>query len=143
MTEQTSRLAIVIDSSGAEKQADNLATALVKMTRIYHPFRFELRQILLLFVQLIQGSIHRVNTIEKFNWAVCCPDSFCNAHDPRSDDGYRSRTFYRPIPFSFIVSKTKNSNSCGSNRKRVNQPHNIGTNSLNSWLLPRQLLQCA
>lgn len=31
MTEQTSRLAIVIDSSGAEKQADNLATALVKM----------------------------------------------------------------------------------------------------------------
>lgn len=32
MTEQTSRLAIVIDSSGAEKQADNLATALVKMT---------------------------------------------------------------------------------------------------------------
>lgn len=26
MTEQTSRLAIVIDSSGAEKQADNLAT---------------------------------------------------------------------------------------------------------------------
>ncbi|HCI6057070.1 phage tail length tape measure family protein [Klebsiella pneumoniae] len=33
MTEQTSRLAIVIDSSGAEKQADNLATALVKMTR--------------------------------------------------------------------------------------------------------------
>ena len=33
MTEQTSRLAIVIDSSGAEKQADNLATALVKMTQ--------------------------------------------------------------------------------------------------------------
>ncbi|MGH4242859.1 phage tail length tape measure family protein [Klebsiella pneumoniae] len=33
MTEQTSRLAIVIDSSAAEKQADNLATALVKMTR--------------------------------------------------------------------------------------------------------------
>ncbi|HHL5466993.1 TPA: phage tail length tape measure family protein [Klebsiella pneumoniae] len=31
--EQTSRLAIVIDSSGAEKQADNLATALVKMTQ--------------------------------------------------------------------------------------------------------------
>lgn len=31
MTEQTSRLAIIIDSSGAEKQADNLATALVKM----------------------------------------------------------------------------------------------------------------
>ncbi|MEM6234128.1 phage tail length tape measure family protein, partial [Klebsiella pneumoniae] len=29
----TSRLAIVIDSSGAEKQADNLATALVKMTQ--------------------------------------------------------------------------------------------------------------
>lgn len=33
MTEQTSRLAIVIDSSGAEKQADNLASALVKMTQ--------------------------------------------------------------------------------------------------------------
>lgn len=33
MAEQTSRLAIVIDSSGAEKQADNLATALVKMTQ--------------------------------------------------------------------------------------------------------------
>ncbi|PLM16734.1 phage tail protein [Klebsiella pneumoniae] len=33
MTEQTSRPAIVIDSSGAEKQADNLATALVKMTQ--------------------------------------------------------------------------------------------------------------
>ncbi|MEH5984065.1 phage tail length tape measure family protein [Klebsiella variicola] len=33
MIEQTSRLAIVIDSSGAEKQADNLATALVKMTQ--------------------------------------------------------------------------------------------------------------
>ncbi|HBQ8033378.1 TPA: phage tail protein [Klebsiella pneumoniae] len=33
MTEQTSRLAIVIDSSGAEKKADNLATALVKMTQ--------------------------------------------------------------------------------------------------------------
>ena len=33
MTEQISRLAIVIDSSGAEKQADNLATALVKMTQ--------------------------------------------------------------------------------------------------------------
>jgi lambda family phage tail tape measure protein len=33
MTEQTSRLAIVIDSSGVEKQADNLATALVKMTQ--------------------------------------------------------------------------------------------------------------
>lgn len=33
MTEQTSRLAIVIDSSGAQKQADNLATALVKMTQ--------------------------------------------------------------------------------------------------------------
>ncbi|PLN29690.1 phage tail protein, partial [Klebsiella pneumoniae] len=33
MTEQTSRLAIIIDSSGAEKQADNLATALVKMTQ--------------------------------------------------------------------------------------------------------------
>ncbi|MGR7611274.1 phage tail length tape measure family protein [Klebsiella aerogenes] len=33
MTEQTSRLAIVIDSSGAEIQADNLATALVKMTQ--------------------------------------------------------------------------------------------------------------
>ncbi|HDU3621099.1 phage tail length tape measure family protein [Klebsiella pneumoniae] len=33
MTEQTSRLAIVIDSSGAENQADNLATALVKMTQ--------------------------------------------------------------------------------------------------------------
>ncbi|MCB4374642.1 phage tail length tape measure family protein [Klebsiella aerogenes] len=33
MTEQTSRLAIIIDSSGAEKQADNLATALVKMTK--------------------------------------------------------------------------------------------------------------
>ncbi|WP_353629128.1 phage tail length tape measure family protein [Klebsiella quasipneumoniae] len=33
MTEQTSRLAIVIDSSGAEKQADSLATALVKMTQ--------------------------------------------------------------------------------------------------------------
>ncbi|MDV2725094.1 phage tail length tape measure family protein, partial [Klebsiella pneumoniae] len=32
-TEQTSRLAIVLDSSGAEKQADNLATALVKMTQ--------------------------------------------------------------------------------------------------------------
>ncbi|PLD83161.1 phage tail protein [Klebsiella pneumoniae] len=33
MTEQISRLAIVIDSSGAEKQVDNLATALVKMTQ--------------------------------------------------------------------------------------------------------------
>lgn len=33
MTEQTSRLAIIIDSSGAEKQADNLATALIKMTQ--------------------------------------------------------------------------------------------------------------
>ena len=33
MTEQPSRLAIVIDSSGAEKKADNLATALVKMTQ--------------------------------------------------------------------------------------------------------------
>ena len=33
MKKQTSRLAIVIDSSGAEKQADNLATALVKMTQ--------------------------------------------------------------------------------------------------------------
>ncbi|HBV1665182.1 TPA: phage tail length tape measure family protein [Klebsiella pneumoniae] len=33
MTEQTSRLAIIIDSSGAEKRADNLATALVKMTQ--------------------------------------------------------------------------------------------------------------
>ncbi|MHC8029917.1 phage tail length tape measure family protein [Klebsiella pneumoniae] len=33
MTEQTSRLAIVLDSSGAEKQADNLATALAKMTQ--------------------------------------------------------------------------------------------------------------
>lgn len=33
MTDQTSRLAIIIDSSGAEKQADNLATALVKMTQ--------------------------------------------------------------------------------------------------------------
>lgn len=33
MTEQSSRLAIIIDSSGAEKQADNLATALVKMTQ--------------------------------------------------------------------------------------------------------------
>ncbi|CAN1739658.1 phage tail protein [Klebsiella pneumoniae] len=33
MKEQTSRLAIIIDSSGAEKQADNLATALVKMTQ--------------------------------------------------------------------------------------------------------------
>lgn len=33
MTEQTSRLAIIIDSSGAEKHADNLATALVKMTQ--------------------------------------------------------------------------------------------------------------
>ncbi|HBH4291227.1 MULTISPECIES: phage tail length tape measure family protein [Enterobacteriaceae] len=33
MKEQTSRLSIIIDSSGAEKQADNLATALVKMTQ--------------------------------------------------------------------------------------------------------------
>ncbi len=33
MTEQTSRLAIVIDSSGAEKQADSLAIALDKMTQ--------------------------------------------------------------------------------------------------------------
>ncbi|CAH3544630.1 hypothetical protein AI2709V1_2782, partial [Klebsiella pneumoniae] len=33
VTEQTSRLAIIIDSSGAEKRADNLATALVKMTQ--------------------------------------------------------------------------------------------------------------
>ncbi|CAH5291091.1 hypothetical protein AI2850V1_2862, partial [Klebsiella pneumoniae] len=33
VTKQTSRLAIIIDSSGAEKQADNLATALVKMTQ--------------------------------------------------------------------------------------------------------------
>lgn len=40
MTEQTSRLAIIIDSSGAEKQADNLATALVKMTR-WRPCSYE------------------------------------------------------------------------------------------------------
>lgn len=33
MTEQTSRLAIVIDSSGAEKQADSLAVTLDKMTQ--------------------------------------------------------------------------------------------------------------
>ncbi|HBQ7599541.1 TPA: phage tail length tape measure family protein [Klebsiella pneumoniae] len=33
MTEQTSRLAIIIDSSGAEKQADSLAIALDKMTQ--------------------------------------------------------------------------------------------------------------
>lgn len=33
MTEQTSRLAIVIDSAGAEKQADSLAVALDKMTQ--------------------------------------------------------------------------------------------------------------
>lgn len=33
MTEQTSRLAIVIDSTGAKQNADNLATALDKMTR--------------------------------------------------------------------------------------------------------------
>ncbi len=33
MTEQTSRLAIVLDSSGAEKQADSLAIALDKMTQ--------------------------------------------------------------------------------------------------------------
>ncbi|HBW3296059.1 TPA: phage tail protein [Klebsiella pneumoniae] len=33
MTEQTSRLAIVIDSSGAEKQADSLAVALDKITQ--------------------------------------------------------------------------------------------------------------
>ncbi len=33
MTEQTSRLAIIIDSSGAEKQADNLTVALDKMTQ--------------------------------------------------------------------------------------------------------------
>lgn len=33
MTEQTSRLAIVIDSTGAERQADNLATALNRMTQ--------------------------------------------------------------------------------------------------------------
>ncbi|WP_323061671.1 phage tail length tape measure family protein [Klebsiella variicola] len=33
MTEQTSRLAIVIDSSGAEKQADSLTVALDKMTQ--------------------------------------------------------------------------------------------------------------
>ncbi|EPY4631738.1 phage tail length tape measure family protein [Klebsiella quasipneumoniae] len=33
MTEQTSRLAIIIDSSGAEKQADSLAVALDKMTK--------------------------------------------------------------------------------------------------------------
>lgn len=33
MTEQTSRLAIIIDSSGAEKQAASLATALTKMTQ--------------------------------------------------------------------------------------------------------------
>ncbi|MEI3730615.1 phage tail length tape measure family protein [Klebsiella pneumoniae] len=33
MSEQTSRLAIVIDSSGAEKQADSLAVALDKMTQ--------------------------------------------------------------------------------------------------------------
>lgn len=33
MTEQTSRLAIIIDSSGAEKQADSLAVALDKMTQ--------------------------------------------------------------------------------------------------------------
>ena len=33
MTEQTSRLAIVLDSSGAEKQADSLTVALDKMTQ--------------------------------------------------------------------------------------------------------------
>ena len=33
MTEQTSRLAIILDSSGAEKQADSLAVALDKMTQ--------------------------------------------------------------------------------------------------------------
>lgn len=33
MTEQTSRLAIIIDSTGAEKNADNLATALGRMTQ--------------------------------------------------------------------------------------------------------------
>lgn len=33
MTEQTSRLAIIIDSSGAEKQADSLTVALDKMTQ--------------------------------------------------------------------------------------------------------------
>ncbi|HBX0680688.1 TPA: phage tail protein [Klebsiella pneumoniae] len=33
MTEQTSRLAIILDSSGAEKQADSLALALDKMTQ--------------------------------------------------------------------------------------------------------------
>ncbi len=33
MTEQTSRLAIIIDSSGAEKKADSLAVALDKMTQ--------------------------------------------------------------------------------------------------------------
>ncbi|MGT4676617.1 hypothetical protein ACO2CR_21770, partial [Aeromonas caviae] len=33
MAEQESRLAIRLDSSGAEKQADSLAVALVKMTR--------------------------------------------------------------------------------------------------------------
>ncbi|MCF0335240.1 phage tail length tape measure family protein [Klebsiella pneumoniae] len=33
MTEQTSRLAIILDSSGAEKQADNLSVALDKMTQ--------------------------------------------------------------------------------------------------------------
>ncbi len=33
MTEQTSRLAIILDSSGAEKQADSLTVALDKMTQ--------------------------------------------------------------------------------------------------------------
>ncbi|MGI8194463.1 hypothetical protein ACR0R0_14705 [Klebsiella pneumoniae] len=32
MTEQTSRLAIILDSTGAEKNADSLASALNKMT---------------------------------------------------------------------------------------------------------------
>ncbi len=32
MTEQTSRLAIILDSTGAEKNADSLASALNKIT---------------------------------------------------------------------------------------------------------------
>ncbi len=33
MAEQTSRLAIIIDSTGAKNNADNLASSLVKMTQ--------------------------------------------------------------------------------------------------------------
>lgn len=150
MTEQTSRLAIIIDSSGAEKQADNLATALVKMTQAgdraatsagkvtkatdeekqalselldrIDPVNAALNKLdkqqqdlakfkskgmvdtdtFELYSKRIEETRNKLTGFRddlKKNWAVCCPNSFCNAHDPRSDDGYRSRTLYRPVPF--------------------------------------------